>query len=165
MRVLSLKLIASRGPSLLAAPEPTAPVRSIVVPVDGSPASLQAVTLAADIARKNKGQVFVVHVIEVKRTLPLDAAMVDEEAAGDEVLARAEEVAKKAGFQVESEILHAREAGPAIIDEAIERRADLIVVGVGHPQVPGEFQLSRVVQAVLRGAPCQVWVCRAAAGG
>jgi nucleotide-binding universal stress UspA family protein len=135
-------------------------LRSILVPVDGSPASLQAVALASDIARKNKGRVYVVHVIEVKRTLPLDAPMEIEEAAGDDVLAKAEEVARKQGFQVESEILHAREAGPAIVDEAIERAADLIVMGVGYQGPFGEFQLPRVAQAVLKSSPCQVWVCR-----
>ena len=144
----------------MAAAESTALLRSIVVPVDGSPASLQAVAVAADIARKNKGRVYVVHVIEVKRTLALDAPLDIEEAGGDEVLARAEEVARKQGYQVEGEILHAREAGPAIVDEAVERAADLIVIGVGHQHPFGEFQLPRLAQAILKGAPCQVWVCR-----
>lgn len=144
----------------MAAPESTALLRSILVPVDGSPASLQAVALASDIARKNKGRVYVVHVIEVKRTLALDAPMETEETAGDSVLSQAEEVARKQGFQVEGEILHAREAGPAIVDEAIERGADLIVLGVGYQGSLGEFQLPRVVQAVLKSSPCQVWVCR-----
>ena len=31
---------------------------------------MQAVALACDIARKNKGNVYIVHVIEVKRNLP-----------------------------------------------------------------------------------------------
>ena len=144
----------------MTAPDSTASLRSILVPVDGSPASLQAVALASDIARRNKGRVYVVHVIEVKRTLALDASMEIEEAAGDEVLAQAEEVARKQGFEVEGEILHAREAGPAIVDEATERAVDLILLGVGYQQPFGEFQLPRVVQAVLKSSPCRVWVCR-----
>lgn len=131
-----------------------------MVPVDGSHASMQAVALACDIARNNKGQVFVVHVIEVKRTLPLDAQLETEEAAGDEILARAERVAQGQTFDVEGEILHAREASPAIVDEAIERGVDLIILGMGYQQPFGEFQLGRVVQYVLKSAPCEVWVCR-----
>lgn len=131
-----------------------------MVPVDGSHASMQAVALACDIARNNKGQVFVVHVIEVKRTLPLDAQLEAEEAAGDEILARAERVAREQTFDVEGEILHAREASPAIVDEAIERGVDLIILGMGYQQPFGEFQLGRVVQYVLKSAPCEVWVCR-----
>jgi nucleotide-binding universal stress UspA family protein len=131
-----------------------------MVPVDGSHASMQAVALACDIARKNKGKVYVVHVIEVKRTLPLEAQLEPEEAAGDEILSRAEQVAREQNFDVEGEILHAREASPAIVDEAIERGVDLIILGMEYPQPFGEFQLGRVVQYVLKSAPCEVWVCR-----
>ena len=134
--------------------------RTVLVPVDGSHASLQAVLLACDMARRTKGKVYVVHVIEVKRTLPLDAAMEPEEVAGDEVLAGVEEVARKQGFTVDGEILHAREAGPAIVDEAIERQADLIIMGMEYQQPFGDFQIGRVVPYVLKSAPCEVWVCR-----
>src|SRR5437762_1987959 len=71
-------------PSTLAATEPTAGVRSILVPVDGSPASMDAVTLACSIARKNKGKVYAVHVIEVKRSLPLDAELSEEATNGEQ---------------------------------------------------------------------------------
>ena len=121
---------------------------------------MQAVALACDIARRNKGKVYVLHVIEVKRALPLDALPEPEEAAGDRILSQAEEVAREQDYDVEIEILHAREAGPAIVDEAVERGADLIIMGMGYQQPFGEFQLGRVVQYVLKSAPCEVWVCR-----
>ena len=131
-----------------------------MVPVDGSHASLQAVALACDIARKNKGMVYVVHVIEVKRTLPVDAELKPEAAAGEEVLARAEGVAREQDFDVEGEILQAREASHAIVDEAIERNVDLIILGMEYQRPFGEFQLGRVIQYVMKSAPCEVWVCR-----
>ncbi len=121
---------------------------------------MQAVALACDIARRSKGKVYVVHVIEVKRALPLDAPMEREETAADEMLVRAEDLARKQGVEVEGEILHAREAGPAIVDEAVERGADLIVLGMQYQPPFGEFQLGRLVQYALRSAPCEVWVCR-----
>ena len=131
-----------------------------MVPVDGSHASLQAVALACDIARKNKGSVSVVHVIEVKRTMPLDAELETEKAAGEKVLAQAARVAREQDFDVDSEILQAREASHAIVDEAIERGVDLIILGMEYQRPFGEFQLGRVIQHVLRSAPCEVWVCR-----
>ena len=140
--------------------ESTAHLRSILVPVDGSHPSMQAVGLACELARKNKGRVFAVHVIEVKRLLPLDAPMRGEEDAGEEVLLSAEKVAKKEGYRVESEILHAREAGPAIVDEAIARRADLIILGMPYSRPFGEYEVGRVAEYVLRSAPCEVWLCR-----
>ena len=133
---------------------------SIMVPVDGTHASIEAVALACDLARKNKGKVFVVNVIEVERMLPLEAQMESEETEGDAVLARAEEAAKKAGYQVTGEILHAREAGPAIVDEAIERGIDLAILGTEYREPFGQFELGKVIQYVLKNAPCEVWICR-----
>ena len=131
-----------------------------MVPVDGSHASLQAVALACDIAHKNKGSVSVVHVIEVKRTMPLDAELEPEAAAGEEVLKQAARVAREQDFDVDSEILQAREASHAIVDEAIERGVDLIILGMEYQQPFGDFQLGQVIQHVMRSAPCEVWVCR-----
>ena len=100
------------------------------------------------------------HVIEVDRSLPLTAEIESAEKQGDEILAQAEQVSREQDYNVEGAILHAREASPAIVDEAIERGADLIIMGTDYQQPFGEFQLGNVVQYVLKSAPCEVWVCR-----
>lgn len=146
--------------SVLAPSASTEHFRSILVPVDGSHASMQAVALACTVAKKNKGAVYVVHVIEVERSLPLTAEVESAEEEGDEFLTEAEKVAEEQGFEVEGAILHAREAGPVIVEEARERNADLIIMGTEYQQPFGEFQLGSVVQYVLKNAPCDVWVCR-----
>ncbi|GAG52147.1 unnamed protein product, partial [marine sediment metagenome] len=68
----------------------TIKVKEILVPVDGSQAGLEALALACLLARRNKGRVYAVYVIEVARTLPLDADLSPEAREGEEVLARAE---------------------------------------------------------------------------
>ncbi len=135
-------------------------VREILVPSDGSNASYEALAQAISVAKRNKGHVFVVHVIEVKRTLPLDAEMIEEAQRGEEILSEAERLAQDLDFRVEGELLQAREAGHAIVDEALERRVDAIVMGTEYKRPFGEFQLSRTTQYVLKHAPCQVWVFR-----
>ncbi|MBF6599569.1 MAG: universal stress protein [Dehalococcoidia bacterium] len=144
----------------MAAPEPLAGVQSILVPVDGSPASMSAVALACSIARRNKGKVYAVHVIEVKRSLPLDADLTAEASSGEDVLTRAERVAADADFRLEGELLQAREAGHAIVDEAMERNVDLILMGAEHKAPLGEYQMGRLTQYVLKAAPCNVWLWR-----
>ena len=131
-----------------------------MVPVDGSPASLQAVALACEVASDNKGKVFVVHVIEIKRALPLDAEVEPQAAAGDEILSKAEQTARELNFDIEGEILQARDAAHAIVDESVERGVDLIILGSEYHQPFGEFELGRVSQYVLKSAPCEVWVRR-----
>jgi nucleotide-binding universal stress UspA family protein len=144
----------------LAPAEPTAGLKTILVPTDGSGASMWAVSLACGIAKKNKGKVYVVHVIEVKRSLPLDAELEPEASEGEKILLQAEKVGDDLDFEVEGELLQAREAGHAVVDEAIERGVDGIIVGVEYKRPFGEFQLGRLPQYVLRNAPCLVWICR-----
>ena len=141
----------------------TLQVREILVPVDGSQAAMDALALACVLAKRNKGKVYAVYVIEVARTMPLDADLSPEAREGEEILARAEEVAGAMDFEVTGELLQARDAGHAIVDEAIERSVDVILAGTSHTRPLGEVQLGDTAQYVLRNAPCQVIVCRSAA--
>lgn len=134
--------------------------KSILVPVNGSEASTLAVEFACTIAKRTRGKVHVVHVIEVKRALPLDADLTEEAQRGEDILTQAEEVARRQDFEVEGDLLQARDAGHAIVDEAMERGADSIIIGVPFNRPFGEFELSRVPAHVLRSAPCQVVLLR-----
>lgn len=145
------------------ATDPTAAIRTILVPIDGSPASMDALLLACGIARKNKGKVYAVHVIEVKRSLPLDAELPEEATAGEALLTRAERAAADADFKIEGELLQARDAGHAIVDEAMERGVDLILLGAEHKSATGEYQMGHVTQYIVKSAPCSVWLWRHAA--
>jgi len=121
---------------------------------------MDAVLLACSIAKRNKGKVYAVHVIEVKRSLPLDADLTEEAAAGEDVLSRAERLAAEADFRIDGELLQAREAGHAIVDEAVERGVDLILMGAEHKAPLGEYQMGPLTQYVVRAAPCNVWLWR-----
>src|SRR5262245_27801989 len=137
-------------------------LKSLLVPVDGSTASMRAVDFACNLAKRNKGKVQVVHVIEVKRSLPLDAELTEEASSGEEILDLAELGAKRLDFELEGDLLQAREAGHAIIDEAVERRADAIIIGVPNHKPYGEFEMGKVPAHVLKSAPCQVIILRMA---
>lgn len=134
--------------------------KSILVPVNGSEASLMAVEFACNLAKKSRGKVHVVHVIEVRRSLPLDADLVPEAQRGEDILSQAEMAAKRQDFEVEGDLLQARDAGHAIVDEAVERQADAIVVGVPFRRPFGDFEMGRVPSHVLKTAPCEVILLR-----
>jgi nucleotide-binding universal stress UspA family protein len=135
-------------------------LKSFLVPVDGSTASLKAVEFACSLAKRNKGKVHVVHVIEVRRSLPLDAELSDEAVRGEEILDRAELVGKRLDFEVEGDLLQAREAGHAIIDEAVERGVEAIVIGIPNRRPFGEFEMGKVPSQVLKSAQCEVIILR-----
>ena len=150
-------------------------IKKILVPVDGSEASLEAVAVACNLGRRNKGTVYAVYVIEVARSLPLDAELDTEARSGEGILALAEQVADEQDFKVEGEILQARDAGHAIVDEAIERGVGAVVMGVelqdenrgfdwpqhGKPKaIVNDLKLGHVADYVLHNAPCEVWLIR-----
>ncbi len=132
------------------------------MPVDGSAASLDALALGCALSKRNKGTVYAVYVIEVARTLPLDAAMAAETSRGEDILTQAEQVADSLDCKLSGELLQARDWGHAVVDEAIERAVDAIVMGVGYGGALGEHRLGMMAQYVLTHAPCQVILCRAA---
>ena len=134
--------------------------QTMLVPVKGGVADESAVRLACNMAQKSKGKVYVVYVIEVKRSLPLEAIIDPEVERGESVLDQAEQFASDADYEVETELLKAREVGPAIVDAAVEKEADLIVMGINYKRRFGEFSLGRNVPYVLKNAPCRVILSR-----
>ena len=129
----------------------------ILIPVAGTKADEGAIELACSLAKqKNASRIFAVHVIPVERSLPLDAEIESEIGRAETILSHIEEIAQEQGCVVETDILQAREVGPAIIDEAIEREVDLILIGVSYKKHFGQFCLGDIVPYVLENAPCRV---------
>ena len=130
--------------------------QSILVPVSGNASDEEAIKLACRLARQDKAKICAVNVIPIQRTLPLDAEMVDEVQKAEEILDRVESVARGQNYSIETDLLQAREAGPTIVDEAVEREVDLILMGVEYKRHFGQFSLGSVVPYVLKNAPCRV---------
>jgi len=128
----------------------------ILVPVIGTQADEEAIRLACRLAKKEKAKIHAVYVIVVKRSVPLDAEIESEIQKAEGILDHVEGVAEEQDCEVETDVLQAREAGPAIVDEAVERGIDLILMGVTYKRRFGQFNLGSVVPYVLKNAPCRV---------
>jgi len=130
---------------------------TILVPVTGTEADEEAMKLACRLLdKKGKGKICAVRVIAVERALPLDAEIEPEIRKAEDILDHIEGVAKEQGCGVETDLLQAREVAPAIVNEAVEREVDLILMGVRYKRRFGEFSLGDVVPYVLKNAPCHV---------
>jgi len=128
----------------------------ILVSVSGTDADEEAIKLACWLAKKNKGKICAVYVITVKRSLPLDAEIESEIQKAEGILNRMESVAEEQKYEVETDLLQAREAGSSIVEEAVERKVDLILMGVKYKRRFGQFSLGDTVPYVLKNAPCHV---------
>ena len=77
------------------------------------------------------------------------------------MLDSAEAIAEEHKMALEPVLLQARDVGAAIVDEATERGADLLVVGLPYrKRFGGEFDIGRTVPYILQNAPCAVWLAR-----
>ena len=134
--------------------------KQVLVPVNGTKADDEVIKLACSMVKKTKGKIYVIYVIELKRTLPLEAEAGPEIQKGESVLDHAERFAEAQDYEVETALLQAREKGSAIVDEALEREVDLIIIGVNYEKPFGEFSLGTTLPYVLKNAACRVLVCR-----
>ena len=132
-----------------------------VVALNGGPSDARIVRLAAGQASRSNGELIAVHVVEIDWTLPLDADIAGRSEEAQRVLDMAEGIAESVKVRMESVLLQARDVGAAIVDEATERGADLLVVGVPYrTRFGGEFAIGRTIPYILQNTPCAVWVVR-----
>ena len=142
--------------------EPASPTfRRAVVALNGGSSDARIVRLVAEQAAKTKAELIAVHVVEIDWTLPLDADIAGRSEEVQRVLDMAEEVAEASKHRLEPVLLQARDVGAAIVDETVERGADVLVVGLPYrKRFGGEFAIGRTIPYILQNAPCAVWVIR-----
>jgi nucleotide-binding universal stress UspA family protein len=137
--------------------------RRAVVALSGGRTDRQIVTLAADIARAGRAEMVGVHVVEIDWTLPLDADVAGHDENAQRVLDIAEATAEAAHYQMETVLLQARDVGAAIVDEATERAADVVICGLPfRRRFGGDFAVGPTIPYILKNSPCAVWIIREA---
>jgi nucleotide-binding universal stress UspA family protein len=129
---------------------------NILVPVSGTEVDEEVIKLACRLAKKDKARLMAVYVIPIDRTLPLDTELESEVDKAERVLDHMESVAAGENCSLETDLLQARDAAPTIVDEAIQRETDLIVIGTTYQRRFGQFSLGDIVPHVLKHAPCRV---------
>jgi nucleotide-binding universal stress UspA family protein len=139
-----------------------APVfRRAVLALSGGPTDARIVQLACALAKKAEAELVGVHVVEIDWTLPLDADIAGRSEEAQRILDVAEATAEQAHYRLEPLLLQARDVGAALVDEASERQADLLVCGLPfRRKFGGDFAVGRTIPYVLKNAPCAVWVVR-----
>jgi APA family basic amino acid/polyamine antiporter len=148
-----------RTPALVLGPSLTIEYRTIVVPVVRTGETEEALVAAARLAAERGATVVIVTGLEVPRSLPLDAALPKEQDAAEELLDDAQALVESYGVRAVTRLVRARTAGPAIVEEARRRNAELVVLGAPRRAVAGRRRLfGGTVDYVLRESPCRVLI-------
>jgi APA family basic amino acid/polyamine antiporter len=135
--------------------------RSILVPMAPGYPSDEAMDIAARLARERRARIVAVTAIEIPLELPLDAYLPDEIEAANRQLDEARAIGDLYGVNVVTRIIRARSSGRAIVDEAVRRGSEIIVMGgprrvrlaAGRRAIFGD-----TVDFVLKHAPVRVMV-------
>ena len=148
--------------------------KKILVPLDGSPSSTAALTMALELAQVFQSHLTLLHVGSLSTVLPLKQyeqlqQVTPEELtrfititrnAGFNILEQGRQLVEAAGVPVKTIF---KEGHPRleIVHIARERGSSLIVLGATGVSQIKELRLGSVSEQIVRNAPCTVMVYKA----
>ncbi len=133
-------------------------IKKILVPTSGTLYSERGIELACRLGLEQQAEIYLINVIEVPRTLPMEAPMPEAEAKAGDIIKEGETIITLRGLQAKGEVRRGRVAGEEIIRAAKDWEADLIVMGIRSEIRMAQEILGRTSDLVLRRAPCEVIV-------
>ena len=137
---------------------PVAHFKRILVPMKLGVIGEEMLATAVKLASEHGAEVHALHVIRVPLELPLDAPLVDHDERAEASIAEAKLLGSDFGVVVEGTTVRARAIGHAIVAQAVEIGADLIVLGSAPRWRRQSRFFSPTVDFVLRRAPCEVLI-------
>ena len=147
--------------------EPVTPYKRLLVPVDFSPVSLDALASARELAKTTGATLHLFHSVDdvAWRYLgyPLEALGQVQTAVTDSANEQLRELAiqeQREGLTVECTLVVSTRPASAIVTFAREHDIDLIVMGTHGRGAMLRMMLGSVAEQVVRTAPCPVMVVR-----
>jgi nucleotide-binding universal stress UspA family protein len=142
----------------------------ILVPVDGSDYSMEAVKVALKYAKATKTDIYLMTVTPFMAGLDLEMSADATEklnesmkARGEEVLSKAQGILKAEGVAAGTILSSSISAADEIIGFAEKEKADLIIIGSkGLGGKATRFLMGSVALKVVSNAPCNVYVVKKA---
>ncbi|HZO89725.1 MAG TPA: universal stress protein [Chthonomonadaceae bacterium] len=118
--------------------------------------------LAGRLAQGTRAEVHLVYLLEVERTLPLNAPLLDKEQAAQEALSQAIRHARQYSVPVQEHVERVRGVEDGILTAIRSNAADMVVLGATSEPIgeEGHEVFHRLVDSLLHRAPCEVIVGR-----
>jgi CIC family chloride channel protein len=132
-----------------------------VLGLNGGPTDGLVVRVGCEFAKGRDVELIALHVVEVDWRHALD----EEISSGNEVasaaLDMAEAMAEKYRVPLRTQLLQARDVGAALVDEAAELGADVMLLGLPYrKRFGGDFAIGSTIPYVFQNASCAVIVVR-----
>jgi APA family basic amino acid/polyamine antiporter len=131
---------------------------NILVPIIGNTISREAMVMACELASEEGSSIYALHVIEIPMNRPVDDLLPEESELAGTLLAEAKEVAEEFGVKLFPKIVPGRNVGRVIVDEAIDKKSQIVMIGTERKRRAGDRFFGTTVEYILRKAPCKVLV-------
>lgn len=128
--------------------------KRVLAPAVDTPYSMRSLEVAYRLAQGTGATVHLAFVIEVPRSLPLEAALPDAEGVAAMALRDAQEAARPYNVPVEAFVHRTRSAPEGILKLIGQASIDLLVLG-GRPDALRGLP-SELIKDLFRRAPCEV---------
>ncbi len=128
--------------------------KTAIVPIFGDDVSASALSSAAKLIGE-EGVVYAVYVLVVPSQLSLESGLEEEEAHGRSVLESARIQARRRGIKIHTGLLRTRNAGAALVEEAVRVGADVIYWSTIHAPAD-EQRIGPTAAYLLSKRPCRV---------
>ena len=144
-----------KSPTLPATLQDDVVYDQLLVPVRDSRVSEEMMVLACQLATERNASIDALYVIEVPLNLPIDASLPEERERARQVLEQAAQAADQFNIKLTPVVVTARSAGRAIVEEAIARRSEVIVLGSQGKRRIADKVFGRTIDYVLDHLPCE----------
>jgi len=140
----------------------------ILVPIDGSKYSMEAVKVAGEVAKTKKAEIHVMTVTPYLAGLDLELSAREAESVNESMKRRGEEALEKAvgilqaeGVSAKSLLMSSSSPANEILGVAEKKKVNLIVIGSkGMGGKATRFFMGSVASKVVGHAPCSVYVVK-----
>jgi nucleotide-binding universal stress UspA family protein len=148
-------LIRPRQPAPSILPEP--PLEHVLVPLDGSALAERVLEPALDLVRLGEGRCTLLRIVEAKQQ---QSSPTDQEAAAKAYLEKIADRLREEGVSVQTCVVAAPHAAPAIVEEAAKQRCDFIALATHGRGGARRMLLGSVADKVVRSTDMPVLVYR-----
>jgi nucleotide-binding universal stress UspA family protein len=144
-------------------PDPSFPpaYKRAVMGLNGGPTDPLVVRVGCEFAKGRDVELIALHVVEVDWRHALDEEIAGGNDVASAALDMAEAMAEKYRVKLRTQLLQARDVGAALVDEAAELGADVLLLGLPYrKRFGGDFAIGSTIPYVFQNAACAVIVVR-----
>jgi nucleotide-binding universal stress UspA family protein len=133
-------------------------IGSVIIVFSQEIHSEHMLSLAVRLARRERAELLAAYIIEVPRTLPLDAEMELEHREALGVLQVAESIGRKNNVEILTDVVRTRNVAQGVLELAKRKDAHLIVLGGYREGKYTGAPMARAIEVIASQAPCDVLI-------